>query len=78
MRRKRPVFCNIFYFPLLAALLFFPVTALQAAAPMLKSQAPGYYRMMLGHFEVTALHDGWVDLDPKSWAAYLKGKSSSC
>ena len=34
----------------------------QAAAPMVKTQAPGYYRMMLGAFEVTALNDGTVDL----------------
>jgi glyoxylase-like metal-dependent hydrolase (beta-lactamase superfamily II) len=32
--------------------------AAHAAAPMLKSQAPGYYRMMLGQFEITALLDG--------------------
>jgi len=38
-----------------------PATA-QAAAPMVKTQAPGYYRMMLGDFEVTALSDGTVDL----------------
>jgi len=30
----------------------------QAAAPMARTQAPGYYRMMLGDFEVTALLDG--------------------
>jgi glyoxylase-like metal-dependent hydrolase (beta-lactamase superfamily II) len=36
--------------------------AAQAAAPMVKTQAPGYYRMMLGDFEVTALSDGTVDL----------------
>jgi glyoxylase-like metal-dependent hydrolase (beta-lactamase superfamily II) len=29
-----------------------------AAAPMAKTSAPGYYRMMLGDFEVTALSDG--------------------
>jgi glyoxylase-like metal-dependent hydrolase (beta-lactamase superfamily II) len=29
-----------------------------AAAPQLKTQAPGYYRMMLGDFEITALSDG--------------------
>jgi glyoxylase-like metal-dependent hydrolase (beta-lactamase superfamily II) len=34
----------------------------QAAAPMAKTQAPGFYRMMLGDFEVTALFDGTVDL----------------
>lgn len=34
----------------------------QAAAPMAKTQAPGYYRMMLGDFEITALSDGTVML----------------
>jgi glyoxylase-like metal-dependent hydrolase (beta-lactamase superfamily II) len=34
----------------------------QAAAPMVKTSAPGYYRMMLGDFEVTALSDGTVAL----------------
>ena len=33
-----------------------------AAAPMVKTSAPGYYRMMLGDFEVTALSDGTVNL----------------
>jgi glyoxylase-like metal-dependent hydrolase (beta-lactamase superfamily II) len=33
-----------------------------AAAPMVKTQAPGYYRLMLGDFEVTALNDGFIDL----------------
>ena len=34
-----------------------------AAAPMQKTQAPGYYRMMVGQYEVTALCDGMVELD---------------
>jgi glyoxylase-like metal-dependent hydrolase (beta-lactamase superfamily II) len=34
------------------------MTGARAAAPQEKSQAPGYYRMMLGDFEVTALSDG--------------------
>ncbi len=38
-----------------------PVSA-SAAAPMVKTQAPGYYRMMLGDFEITALGDGTVTL----------------
>ncbi|WP_428425565.1 MBL fold metallo-hydrolase [Methylibium sp.] len=38
------------------------VSAGHAAAPQQKTQAPGYYRMMLGDFEVTALSDGTVDL----------------
>jgi len=33
-----------------------------AAAPMVKTPAPGYFRMMLGNFEVTALSDGTADL----------------
>jgi glyoxylase-like metal-dependent hydrolase (beta-lactamase superfamily II) len=33
-----------------------------AAAPLTKTQAPGYYRMMLGDFEVTAILDGTVPL----------------
>lgn len=30
-----------------------------------KMQVPGYYRMMVGQFEVTALYDGYIDIDPK-------------
>ena len=33
-----------------------------AAAPMVKTSTPGWYRMMLGDFEVTALSDGTVGL----------------
>jgi len=36
----------------------FYASALHAAAPQLKGQAPGYYRMMLGDFEIVALSDG--------------------
>ncbi len=39
--------------------------AASAEAPMVKTQAPGYYRMMLGSFEVTALSDGTVKLPVK-------------
>lgn len=34
----------------------------QAAAPQLKTSPPGYYRVMLGDFEVTALNDGVLQL----------------
>ncbi|NML15227.1 MBL fold metallo-hydrolase [Azohydromonas caseinilytica] len=44
----------------LAASLMVLGTA-QAAAPQVKTQ-PGYYRLMLGEFEVTALSDGTVKL----------------
>jgi glyoxylase-like metal-dependent hydrolase (beta-lactamase superfamily II) len=43
------------------ALSLAAVTA-QAAAPLAKGQAPGYYRMMLGDFEVTVLSDGTASL----------------
>jgi glyoxylase-like metal-dependent hydrolase (beta-lactamase superfamily II) len=36
--------------------------AAQAAAPQVKTPAPGYFRLMLGDFEITALSDGTVDL----------------
>jgi glyoxylase-like metal-dependent hydrolase (beta-lactamase superfamily II) len=34
-----------------------------AGAPMQKTQAPGFYRMMLGDFEVTVLSDGTLSFD---------------
>lgn len=37
----------------------------QAAAPLQKTQVPGYYRQQLGAFEVTALNDGQIMLDTK-------------
>ena len=40
----------------------FIATAAHGAAPMVKTSAPGYYRMMLGDFEITALSDGTVAL----------------
>ena len=46
------------------ALAFSPLATAPAlaAAPMAKTQAPGFYRIMLGSFEVTALNDGFFDL----------------
>jgi hypothetical protein len=41
----------------------FSVVPALAAAPIVKSQAPGYYRVMLGDFEITALSDGTMNLD---------------
>ncbi|WP_310388252.1 MBL fold metallo-hydrolase [Roseateles sp.] len=45
-----------------AAALALPAITTHAAAPQVKTQAPGYYRMMLGDFEITALSDGTVAL----------------
>ena len=44
-----------------AASMLLP-TAAYADAPQVKTQSPGYYRMMLGDFEVTALSDGTAAL----------------
>lgn len=45
------------------ALAFICGTTALAGAPQLKTQAPGWYRMMLGDFEVTALNDGTFPMD---------------
>lgn len=45
------------------AILLNGITPAWAAAPLAKTQAPGFYRMMLGQFEITALYDGETDLD---------------
>ena len=46
----------------LAAFAFAFTTAAGATAPAVKSQAPGFYRMMVGDIEVTVISDGTVDL----------------
>jgi glyoxylase-like metal-dependent hydrolase (beta-lactamase superfamily II) len=38
-------------------------TSAFGGAPQLKTQAPGWYRMMLGDFEITALNDGSFPMD---------------
>jgi len=44
---------------LIAALLAF-VSASDAATPQVKTQAPAFYRLMLGDYEITVLSDGTV------------------
>jgi glyoxylase-like metal-dependent hydrolase (beta-lactamase superfamily II) len=46
----------------LAGTALLPQAAL-AEAPQLKTQVPGYYRLMVGKAEVTALFDGAIQLD---------------
>jgi len=50
----------------MAAAIFSAAAALPqaatAAAPQVRTQAPGYYRIMLGNIEVTALSDGTVTI----------------
>ncbi|SMH29233.1 MBL fold metallo-hydrolase [Azospirillum agricola] len=48
-----------------AAPVALPAASALAAPPaQQKTQVPGYYRMALGAFEVTALYDGYIDLAP--------------
>jgi glyoxylase-like metal-dependent hydrolase (beta-lactamase superfamily II) len=49
--------CALTFITLLAGATF-----AQAQAPMAQGQAPGWYRMKLGEFQVTALSDGTVKL----------------
>jgi len=55
-----PVFVRM----LAAAILLSGVAAPANAAPpgQLRTQAPGYFRLMIGDFEVTALYDGYLDI----------------
>ena len=53
------IFKHRFLGALVAAALAAPALA---SAPMAKTPAPGYFRVMLGDFEVTPLSDGTVDL----------------
>lgn len=58
---------KIFRFALaLAAIALMGLSSFaQAEAPKVQTQVPGYYRVMLGQFEVTALYDGAIELDTK-------------
>ena len=52
------------HFALMLALsLFAWVPFATAQVPMAKKQVPGFYRMMVGQFEVTALFDGAFEMD---------------
>jgi len=53
---------NAFKTTLLAALVAASLPAAQAAAPMVKTPAPGFFRIMVGDIEVTPINDGTVDL----------------
>ncbi|MEN3111322.1 MBL fold metallo-hydrolase [Uliginosibacterium paludis] len=57
-------------FLLMLSLLGLPLA--QAAAPLHRQQAPGYYRMLIGKTEVTAIYDGFIELEP----GLLKGASA--
>jgi len=50
-----------------------PVGVSAEPPAQLKTQAPGFYRMALGEFEVTALYDGYTEL----LASLMKGASEA-
>jgi glyoxylase-like metal-dependent hydrolase (beta-lactamase superfamily II) len=63
--RRMPAFCAMAMLAAgisLVAGISLTAGRARAAAPQQKSQAPGYYRMMLGDFEITALSDGTFSL----------------
>ena len=65
---------------LCAVVAAFAVTLLcgasaEAAVPQQKTQAPGYYRMMLGEFEVTALSDGTFPMDTGKILTHITPKA---
>ncbi|QXI08252.1 MBL fold metallo-hydrolase [Pseudomonas tensinigenes] len=58
-----------------AALTFALVTSsAMAQAPQQGTQAPGYFRLALGDYEVTALFDGYNDLSPKLLQGMSQGQ----
>ena len=68
----------LFYLRLVAAMSALAFGALVAHAPVAHAEAPlrphqvpGYYRLMVGDFEVTALYDGGVGID----SALLRGNA---
>jgi glyoxylase-like metal-dependent hydrolase (beta-lactamase superfamily II) len=46
----------------------------QAQAPIQATQVPGYYRLAVGDYEVTALFDGYNDLSPKLLQGMSQGQ----
>src|SRR6185369_8378355 len=62
IQRNSPGGAPMFTRNILATLAFLAATAAGAAAPLAKTPAPGYFRMMIGDIEVTAISDGTVDL----------------
>ena len=65
MTRTATTLTNVLRRLTLAGLFLLGSSLAMAEAPQQKTQVPGYYRLMLGQFEVTALYDGAIDLDEK-------------
>ena len=63
---------SLFAATLVGSLGFGFTLATHAEAPMAKAQAPGWYRMKLGNFEITALSDGTVALPMETLLRNIK------
>ncbi|MBY8932965.1 MBL fold metallo-hydrolase [Pseudomonas fluorescens] len=50
------------------------ISGAMAQAPQQGTQAPGYFRLALGDYEVTALFDGYNDLSPKLLQGMSQGQ----
>ena len=62
---------------LAASGVMLPATRAVAAAPMVWTQAPGFYRMRLGDFEVTVINDGTISLDADKLLAEPPAKTDA-
>ena len=63
-RYPMPKLCRYILAFVAAALMGLAPLA-HAGAPQRQTQVPGYYRIQLGQFEITALYDGAIELDTK-------------
>lgn len=59
---RRALLCRALIAAASSVIFLSGVAPVFAAAPQAKFPAPGFFRMMLGNFEITALSDGTVDL----------------
>lgn len=75
--RLSRVFCSGLFLSAFAAFTLSHSDSAQAGAAMQKSSAPGYYRFMLGEFEVTALSDGTVALPVEKLLTNIKADKLS-
>jgi glyoxylase-like metal-dependent hydrolase (beta-lactamase superfamily II) len=70
--------CSVlFALSLLSVVLWSGSPAAKASAPQVRTQAPGYYRMMLGNFEITALSDGTHPFPDEDLTAVKPGSSGA-
>jgi len=63
MKFSTIISCTVLALSLAFAGTFVAVAPAQAAAPMQHKQVAGFYRTMIGDYEVTALHDGSAGID---------------